>query len=110
MGVDYAAVIAVGKTFDDKGELLDFVRQHYHISEEEEDEIEEDGYTEWLYSHPILDGEMLDCYRGDYCYLGYSISCSSPEAFKQSFEDGMEQWKSVFPNVEPDVIRTVKVY
>ena len=110
MGVYYAAVIAIGKTFNDKGELLDFIRQHRGLTEADEEEIDEEGYTEWLYNHPQLDGERLDYYNGDYCYLGYSISCSSPEAFKQSFEEGMEQWNKMFPAIKPDVIRTVKIY
>lgn len=109
MGVSYTAILAIGKEFNDWDEAKNFLSKYYEFTEDDEDQIEEDGFSEWLYNHDTFDGEMLDCYSGDYMYVGYRIRCSDPIIFEESFNSSMNLWKAAFPYVEPDVIHTVRV-
>jgi len=109
MGVDYRAVIAIGKTFNDKYEAQEFIEQHLNLSDEEQEYLDE-SLEEFLYNNAYVDGGCLNLYTGNYYYIGHDISCLSPATFKHTFEKGMDYWKANFPNVEPEVINTVMVY
>jgi len=109
MGVSYSAIVGIGKEFDDKHDAEAFLEKHNVLSDEDRERIEEDGLSEWLYDNEKVEGRMLDCYRGDYFFVGYELNCSNPEAFKASFDNGMELWKEYFKDVEPDMIKTVRV-
>lgn len=109
MGVDYNAVIAIGKTFDGKYEAQDYLESAGVLSEKDLEEIDEDGFEEWLYNNDKIGGQCLNCYSGDYYYIGFEISVRDPKSFRKSFEDGMEQWDKLFPSDSPDVIKTVRV-
>jgi len=109
MGVDYNAVIAIGKTFYDKDEAQEYLMSANILSETDIEEIEVDGFEEWLYNNGKINGECLNCYTGDYYYIGFDISVCNPETFRKSFEEGMKQWNQLFPSVAPDVIKTVRI-
>jgi hypothetical protein len=109
MGVDYNAVIGIGKEFYDKYEAIDFLESHNVLTDEDRNEIEEDGFSEWLYNNTKVEGRLLNYYSGDYYFVGYELSCGDPESFRKSFEEGMENWDSYFPDVAPEVIKTVQV-
>lgn len=109
MGIDYHAIVAIGKTFDDKSEAQDYLESANILTEADLDEIEDDGFEEWLYNNDKIGGQCLNCYSGDYYYIGFDISVRDPESFRKSFEDGMEQWDKLFPSDPPDVIKTVRV-
>ncbi len=110
MGVDYRAVVGVGKEFNDKWEAQSFLEQHEILTKDDLEEIEEDGLEEWSYKDNKIEVVCLDAYSGDYYFVGYELSCSDPESFRKSFEDATEQWDKLFPNLAPDVVKTVKVY
>lgn len=109
MGVDYNAVVGIGKEFYDKSEVVDFLEQYNVLDDEDRDQIDADGLSEWLYNNEKVDGRLLNYYSGDYYFVGYELSCSSPEAFKESFDDGMKRWAKLFVGIAPDVIKTVQV-
>jgi hypothetical protein len=110
MSVDYSAIVAIGKEFDDKYEAQNFLESNGVLSEEDLTEIEEgDGFEEWLYNNDKIGGQCLDCYNGDYYYVGFDISVRDVESFRKSFEEGMEQWDKLFPSIVPDVIKTIRV-
>ncbi len=110
MGVDYRAIVAIGKTFYDSEDVRGFLEEHLDLSEKDVNMIDEDGIDEFLSCDDRVGGGCLNAYSGDYYYVGYDISCRSPDDFKNSFEQGMKMWKENFPNEEPDVIKTVMVY
>lgn len=111
MGVDYRAVIAVGVILDGKEEIRSFLEKNgYEFTDEDEEYIDEDGFWSWLCEHEYIGGNCLNFYTGDYGYVGYDISCASPDAFKASYESAMEMWKKHFPNEEATIIKTVMVY
>lgn len=110
MGVDYRAVIGVGKTFDDKYEAGAFLERSGILTDEDREQIEEDGLNEWGYNNGKVEVECLDCYRGDYYFVGYELSCADPESFLKSFEEATENWDKLFPNDAADMVKTVKVY
>lgn len=110
MGVDYRAVIGIGKEFESKSEIVDFLESHNVLDDEDWEQIDEDGVEEWGCGHNKVEVVCLDCYRGSYYFVGYELSCADPESFRKSFEDAQENWDKWFPNVEPDMIKTVKVY
>lgn len=107
MGVDYRAVIGIGKEFECKSEIVDFLEAHNVLADEDREGIEEHGIEEGQDKVEVV---CLDCYSGNYYFVGYELSCSDPESFRKSFDYGMECWKSYFPSLAPDMIKTVKVY
>lgn len=109
MGISYSAVIGIGKEFSDSYEAESFLEQHNILTDDDREVIEEDGLSEWLYSNKKVEGRLLNYYSGDYYFVGYELSCSDPESFRKSFEEGMENWDKYFPDVAPDVIKTVQV-
>lgn len=109
MGVYYNAVIAIGKEFDDRYDAQQFLEDHGVLSQQDLENIEKNSFSEWLYDSDKISGQCLDLYRGDYYYLGFDISVHNPEAFRKSFEDGIAKWNKLFPNDQPDVIKTVRI-
>lgn len=111
MGIDYNAVLAIGKEFNDRSEAQEFLEGSGVLSEDDLDDIENgDGLGEWLYNNDKVGGGILNYYSS--CtpyYIGYDISVRDPEAFQKSFDDAMTQWNQLFPSVAPDVIHTVRV-
>ena len=108
MGVDYQAIIAIGKEFDERGDAEEFLIENGIATEEEVEDC--GGIYEFLESSGIVGGDCLNYYSGDYCYIGYDLSTSDPESFQKSFDEGMESWNKWFPGITPDIIKTVKVY
>ena len=110
MGVDYRAVIGIGKEFECTSDIVDFLEANNVLTDEDRDVIEEDGVTEWGYGNNTVEVVCLDCYSGGYYFVGFELSCNDPESFRKSFEDATEQWSKLFPNDAPDMVKTVKVY
>lgn len=106
MGTVYKAVLAVGKEFNEKSEGLDFILSHMSLSDQEVEDWEND-FWEML---DAFGGECLNCYSGDYGFVGFTVSVRDPEAFQKSFDSAMDEWNKHFPSVAPDIIHTVKVY
>lgn len=110
MGVDYRAVVGIGKTFYDRYAATEFLEQYNVLDDEDRGRIEEDGLVEWLCDNSKVEGCLLDYYRCDYFFVGYELVCTSPESFRKSFEEGMDKWSKHFPDVDADVIKTVQIY
>ena len=110
MGVDYRAVVGIGKEFENTYEILEFLEANNVLDDEDREAIEEDGVEEWGYGQNKVEVVCLDCYSGNYYFMGYELSCTDPESFRKSFEDGMSNWDKYFPNDEATMIKTVRVY
>lgn len=113
MGVDYNAVFAVGKEFDGARDAVDFLREHDVLTEEHEDELEAEGNS---YISEIAWGEegfpdvqCLNLYSGDYWYVGYSIQARDIDNLVANVAKAKADWEKTFPNVEADIIHTVRV-
>lgn len=107
MGVDYRAVLYVGKYFDTREEAEEFISDHFELYEEDLEVIEEDGLEEWAHSRTDIDIESLDCYTCDTPYaVGYSLSADA-DTFKQQVDDGISKWKKLFYDVPYEIIHTV---
>lgn len=112
MGVDYSAVLFVGQVFEDREEAVEFLKESGFLLEQEYERIEEgeDCLEDVLYDKKNLQGFCLNAYTGYGFIIGYSLSCSDPEAFKESFDKGVTSWNETFPSSPCKVIREVHVY
>lgn len=113
MGVDYKAILIVGKRFDEIGEVVDFLNGHNVLTEEEKQEIEECGdgiILDMFYgSGDELLCECLNAYSGDDYVLGYNLDVRDAAAFAVNTQLSIAKWESWF-GTEPDVIHAVKIY
>jgi len=112
MGVNYRAMIFVGKHFDSAHEAEDFLRDNIGFTDEEEREIEEDGLQEFLccVNRFSLDGEVINCYSDYGFLLGTELGVSQPEMFGKHYSEAVEHWNKMFPEHPAQLIREVKVY
>lgn len=112
MGVDYTAVLMVGRDFDSAEEAADFLRRHgVEIPGNDSEEMEA-GLSEYLYSTNLMNGldfERLNYYSSwDGDVLGWHVSTSEPEKFLSAVSEAIGRWKTLF-NEESYIIHTVKV-
>lgn len=106
MGVDYTAVIALGKEFTSEDEAVKFIRDAGLLTEDLEDEIEDYGLQECT-PHDLT-FQSLDLYSGGYYYLGFPLKAGDPEKFRVSLNSAIENWNKLFPNYPARVINTVR--
>lgn len=109
MGVDYRAVLGIGIRLGDVNDVIDFLLLNNLLSEEEREYVEENSITE--YSHESgIEVIGLDVYRGDDFFVGYELNIRDPDVFADRVNAAISDWKRYFPDVEPLMIHTVKVY
>lgn len=109
MGIDYSALVAIGKVFGDEEEAKDFILQNavQELGDLNIDSIE-DSLVEWLEDQnwePDLFGGILDHYSGRGFWVGYYIN-------KKNFhntEELVKKFENVF-DVIPDFIKEVLVF
>ncbi len=107
MGVDYSAVLYVGKEFEDQSEAKDFYERFFTLSEEDE------SFSEFVYGlNNGLSGEILNCYDGYGFIFGIDIgpSIRKPEKFAEDVSNAIAKWKELIPNVEPEIIHSVRIW
>ena len=113
MGVDYSAVLYVGKEFEDQSEAKDFYERFFTLSEEDRQFIEDEGFSEFVYGLGNgFSGETLNCYN-DYGFIfGIDIGSSvrKPEQFAESVSNAIAKWKELIPDVEPEIIHSVRIW
>lgn len=113
MGIDYRAVLAVGKLVDGDYEVKEFFNEcGVEIPEDAEEDIEEDGIGEWLYGQeiwPELECITLNHYNGWGRVIGYEIALAPYESFAERIKEAQEKFKALF-GVDGDVISRVSVY
>jgi hypothetical protein len=110
MGVSYSAVLAVGREFDEKYDVEQFVREYLTLSDEDEAYIDDEGISEFLYSKkdwPTC--ECLDLYHGDPYYIGFKLNPRDTERFAENVADAIEKWNKMFPNHPAEIIHTVRI-
>lgn len=109
MGTDYRAVLGIGIRLDTSSDVIDFLQENNLMSKEEREYVDENGITEYCHESGI--GVVgLDSYRGDDFFVGYELNPRDPELFADKVKAAISDWKHYFPNVEPLMIHTVKVY
>lgn len=109
MGIDYRAVLGIGVLFDDTCEVKDFLEENGLLPEEEREYIEENGVTN--YSHDSgIEVVCLNCYNDFGYFVGYELNPRNPEVFADKVKAAISDWKHHFPEVEAEMIHTVKVY
>lgn len=110
MGVDYDAILYVGKEFDNQEEAKEFYTKYVDLSQEDLDYIEENDFSEFMYDHKELDGTVTSYYYSNPSFiLGVDITYStgSPTDFSEAFASAVATWSKYFD--EPcEVILTVK--
>lgn len=113
MGVDYKAVLYVGKEFETEGEAIDFYQGLHPLSDSQWNIIQEDGFQEFLSCQDsVCEGEMLNLYTSHGFVLGFDVSYSiyDPDYFADVVKGRAELWNTLFPNEPCHIINTVKVY
>ena len=112
MGIDYTALLYVGKQFDDASEATDFLRDNLGLTDEEEQEIDSDGLSEFLYNENrlVLDGDILNYYTdwGGFV-LGKQLNPSKYDLFLTEVQDAITHCNTLFTDVEADIIHTVQI-
>ena len=97
MGVDYSAVIYMGKEFGDKVQAEEFYKEHIKLTEDQLKEIEDQGFIEWVEDYGVLDYKHLNHYVSDSnCILGFNIedSLRNPDQFAENVSEAIKNGKS----------------
>lgn len=113
MGVDYSAVLYVGKQFEDQHEAREFYERFFALSEEDAQFIDDEDFSEFCYSlENGLSGKILDCYSGYGFIFGINIGSfvRKPESFAEEVQDAIAKWKELFGEEKYDIIHTVRVW
>jgi hypothetical protein len=109
MGVEYTAVLAIGKEFTSPSRAEAFLREHGFLTGITEEQIDHDGLEDHVPDGLIF--QSLDLYSGGYYYLGIYLCVGSVESFRKDFEDAVETWDRMFNGaVEPQLIHTVRYH
>lgn len=109
MSVDHSPMLYVGQEFESQYEAQSFYEQYFDLSEEDKEYIEENGFSEYMYSQEELSGSILNYYTGYGFVLGIDLSYPKPDTFKQDYEDAVTTWKKYFKDEPFDIIHTVCV-
>lgn len=109
MGIDYSPVLYLGKQFESQYEAKEFYEQHFKLSDKEIEFIEEDGFSEFMYSHKELSGTPLNCYSGYGFVLGIDLSYPDPLTFADNYVKAINMWKKSFGDEPYDLIHEVCV-
>ena len=112
MGVDYRAMIYVGKEFEDAYEAERFIRDSVGFTDEEGWFLEDNDLEELLSDDNRLDleGDTINCYSGYGFILGTELSVSDPETFAEQYHKVVAKWDKLFPTYPAKLIKEVKVY
>jgi hypothetical protein len=113
MGVDYTAVLMVGKQFDNEDEAREFLLKHGVELPDEDSQEMEDGLGEYLNSEDFhgLEWERLDYYTSwDGGVLGWTPSVRQIDTFADEVRQMRERWAGLFGGAAPDLVHTVKVH
>jgi hypothetical protein len=94
MSTEYNTVLAVGRWFNDEDEAVEFLSLAGVLKEEDLKSVSQYGLAESLPRG--MSGGGLNASTGEGYYIGYMISTAHPSSFRKDFEDGMEQWDSLF--------------
>lgn len=109
MGVDYSAVLMVGKAFNEESDAVDWLESKG--VEFAEDDLE-DGLADYLDSNKnklAITGTILNMYTGYGFVLGYYLTLHDPANFGQQYQEMFDKFKSTF-NIDPDLISEVLVW
>lgn len=113
MGVDYTALLYLGKQFESVMDAEEFYKEHIPLTDAEERAIEEDGFQEFLSDHPTLSGTCTNYYVSNPPFvLGFDLRQYVRQAhlLPNIINDKAEQWKKMFGDEKYDIIHTVKVW
>lgn len=112
MGIDYNALLYVGKLFEYAEEAEVFIKKANFLSETDKEELEQTGLSEFLGTYPHLGGESIDSYSGYGFIVGYDLSSYvyEPETYLAAYKESVRDWYELFEGVKPEIIHEVKVW
>ena len=114
MGVNYTALLYLGKEFDSKEEAEEFYELHFPVSYVEEKNMPDfEGFSEFIYDHPSLSGTCTNYYVSNRPFiLGFDLGQYVRQAhlLPNIINDKAEQWWKMFGGEKYDIILTVKVW
>lgn len=115
MGVDYDAVLYLGREFESEDEAIDFVKENINLSTLDKEFIKTSGLTEWLFWHKVLSGTILNYYVDSNCsgfVLGIDLEeyIKDPYDFKNKYNSAISTWKEIFGEQEFNLVNTVKIW
>ena len=103
MGVNYTAVLAIGKEFENEREAEEFLREVGLMTDEDE------SIDSWLPGNLV--GQGLDLYSGYGYYIGYNLRPTNPDKFSKDFESAIAAWEKLFKGkAEAEIIHTVRIH
>lgn len=116
MGFSTTAVLAIGKDFDYKEDMFEFLKTHKLITAEQlkllnnSEDWECDLYDFINITLALPDFQCLNYYSDEEYYVGYKLSVhniiANPEKFAQDVNKATENWKALFSS-NPSVIHRV---
>lgn len=112
MGVDYSPILYIGKKFENQDEAREFYERFFKLSEEDENYIEEESFSEFCSGlDNDLSGEVLNYYNGYGFVFGINIGSSvrNPDLFNSKVQDATTKWEELFGKEPFNIIHTVKV-
>lgn len=113
MGVNYTALLYLGREFDSEEEAKEFYLEYIPVTDEEARVIAEDGLEEFLSFHPALSGTKTNYYTNKSTFvLGFDLRqwVRHAHLLPNIINDKVEQWRAMFGGEKYDIILTVKVW
>ena len=108
MGVEYTAVLAIGKEFTSEEDAVDFLRERGHLADVKTEQIEDDGLDEHLPYGLVF--QNLDLYSDGCYFLGIRLYADSAVTLRNFLDTAIDTWDSHFPGFPADVINTVRYH
>ena len=114
MGVDYTALLYLGKQFESVRDAEEFYELHFPVSYVEEMNMPDfEGFSEFICDHPTLSGTLTNYYTdGSIFILGFDLGqyVRHGRLCPNIINNKAEQWKKMFGDEKYDIIHTVKVW
>lgn len=112
MGIRYAPILYLGRSFDSEEDAFEFYQKYFKLSEDQLEDIELEGFGEWVYGHPSLSFTRTSYYTDNCDYiLGFNLRSSvrTPEIFSAAVNFKMLEWKEMFGDEPYSIIHDVCV-
>lgn len=112
MGIDYNPMLYVGKQFDDETEAIAFLDSHHFLNDEDKEQVEYSGLSDFLAKDKLLQGDFIDAMSGYGYVLGYDLSkcVFEPETYLAVYKESVREWYELFDDVKPDIIHEVHTW
>ena len=112
MGIRYTPILYLGRAFESEEDALAFYQKYFKLSEDQLEDIELEGFEEWVCGHTSLSFTRTSYYVQDCDYiLGFDLSPTihTPEVFPSAVYYKILKWKEMFGDESYNIIHDVVI-